>query len=296
MTEAHSGPELHTPPTRLVQNTLSRGRSKSEPHLQRAASFEANEPNTLSTRHLSSVRDSDLTDHSQQTQSKPLRNVLNMDSSSSKAPSLTRRATSNLLEIHRSRHGLQTSTSQSQLHQSVDLPLLHPSERSPMHSVPEEPRTLPFVLRYRSELIAQQLCLIERELLCQIQWYELLDAGWTKKSTSTSSSSDKVSVVVERDGQERDSSNKRDSGAINTASVSGVITEAPTSRLKQRNTKREESAGIKRLVDRFNLVRLESKWRAFISRGGSSSNPLFSCADRHVNGSHPRLFVHKNLI
>ncbi|KAK3821414.1 MAG: hypothetical protein J3Q66DRAFT_333268 [Benniella sp.] len=246
VTEAHSGPELHTLPTKLVQNTLNRGRSKSQPHLQRAASFEANEPDTLSTQHL--------TDHIQQTQSsKPLRNVLNMDSSSSKAPSLTRRATSNLMEIHQLRQGLQTSTSQSQL-QSVDLPPLHPSERSSMPFVPKEPRVLPFVLRYRSELIAQQLCLVERELLCQIQWYELLDAGWTKKSTSTSSSSDKVSVVVERDGQERDSSNKRDSGGTNTASVSGVIAEAPNPRLKQRNTKREESAGIKRLVDRFNLT------------------------------------------
>ncbi|KAF9979009.1 hypothetical protein BGZ73_007110 [Actinomortierella ambigua] len=40
-----------------------------------------------------------------------------------------------------------------------------------------------FVLRYRTELIAQQLCLIERELLNNVQWYELVDAGWTRKSS-----------------------------------------------------------------------------------------------------------------
>ncbi|KAI1319804.1 hypothetical protein EDD11_003189 [Mortierella claussenii] len=37
------------------------------------------------------------------------------------------------------------------------------------------------VLKYRSELIAQQLCLIEREFLNQVPWYELVNAGWKKK-------------------------------------------------------------------------------------------------------------------
>ncbi|KAG0230018.1 hypothetical protein BGW42_001181 [Actinomortierella wolfii] len=44
-------------------------------------------------------------------------------------------------------------------------------------------RPTSFVLRYRTELIAQQLCLIERELLNNVQWYELVDAGWTRKSS-----------------------------------------------------------------------------------------------------------------
>ncbi|KAG0040168.1 hypothetical protein BGZ82_004827 [Podila clonocystis] len=43
------------------------------------------------------------------------------------------------------------------------------------------PPFVSMVLMYRSEMIAQQLCLIERELLLRVQWYELVDAGWTKK-------------------------------------------------------------------------------------------------------------------
>lgn len=43
------------------------------------------------------------------------------------------------------------------------------------------PPFVSMVLMYRSEMIAQQLCLIERDLLLKVQWYELVDAGWTKK-------------------------------------------------------------------------------------------------------------------
>ncbi|KAF9928123.1 hypothetical protein FBU30_002625 [Linnemannia zychae] len=46
------------------------------------------------------------------------------------------------------------------------------------------------VMRYSSELIAQQLCLIEREMLSQVQWYELVNAGWTKKAPATGQNQD----------------------------------------------------------------------------------------------------------
>ncbi|KAF9421482.1 hypothetical protein BGZ94_008826 [Podila epigama] len=46
---------------------------------------------------------------------------------------------------------------------------------------PDLPPYVSMVLMYRSELIAQQLCLIERDLLLRIQWFELVDGGWTKK-------------------------------------------------------------------------------------------------------------------
>jgi hypothetical protein len=60
---------------------------------------------------------------------------------------------------------------------------------------PQDPISI--VLQYSSELIAQQLCLIEREMLSQVQWYELVDAGWTKKSSaSTPSLSTKASLAA----------------------------------------------------------------------------------------------------
>ncbi|KAF9098728.1 hypothetical protein BGX27_000746, partial [Mortierella sp. AM989] len=55
----------------------------------------------------------------------------------------------------------------------------------------DSPRLRPvsIVLRYRSESIAQQLCLIEIEQLNQVLWYELVNAGWKKKSQEVSNSS-----------------------------------------------------------------------------------------------------------
>ncbi|KAG0342130.1 hypothetical protein BG004_005745 [Podila humilis] len=58
---------------------------------------------------------------------------------------------------------------------------LSPSLLSPVALASEPPPFISAVLIYRSEMIAQQLCLIERELLLKVQWYELVDAGWTKK-------------------------------------------------------------------------------------------------------------------
>ncbi|KAF9173402.1 hypothetical protein BGX20_003317 [Mortierella sp. AD010] len=62
-------------------------------------------------------------------------------------------------------------------------------QRSPMNprfqnviSSTPRPRPTSIVLQHRSEEIAEQLCLIEREQLNQIHWYELVNAGWKKKS------------------------------------------------------------------------------------------------------------------
>ncbi|KAG0344328.1 hypothetical protein BG004_004557 [Podila humilis] len=65
----------------------------------------------------------------------------------------------------------------------------------------------PLVLRYRSELIAQQLCLIEREMLNQIQWYELVDAGTRNKAaaaakTEAAAAEKKASTTVSESGVE----------------------------------------------------------------------------------------------
>ncbi|KAG0300991.1 hypothetical protein BGZ98_008711 [Dissophora globulifera] len=58
---------------------------------------------------------------------------------------------------------------------------------SPTRDAPSSSRSI--MLRNRSELIAQQLCLIEREYLNQVPWYELVNAGWKKKPTDAAAMS-----------------------------------------------------------------------------------------------------------
>jgi hypothetical protein len=41
-----------------------------------------------------------------------------------------------------------------------------------------------FILYERSELIAQQLCLVERDVLLAVQWEELVHCRWTKMNTN----------------------------------------------------------------------------------------------------------------
>ncbi|KAG0082821.1 hypothetical protein BGZ92_011328, partial [Podila epicladia] len=83
------------------------------------------------------------------------------------------------------RPGLGTSTSFTGRYSSYRLQSTHPLDVQFLNPpIPRRNRVPPLVLRYRSELIAQQLCLIEREMLSQIQWYELVDAGTKNKAAA----------------------------------------------------------------------------------------------------------------
>ncbi|KAF9122178.1 hypothetical protein BGW39_009976, partial [Mortierella sp. 14UC] len=86
------------------------------------------------------------------------------------------------------------SPSQTHQHQQPKLKIKVGPRLKPL-TPPQD--AISIVLQYSSELIAQQLCLIEREMLSQVQWYELVDAGWTKKSsTSTPGPSSKASSAA----------------------------------------------------------------------------------------------------
>lgn len=242
-TEVYSSTGSQLQPTKQVQKTLSRGRSKSQPQLKSSASsFGESSLESISARQSGSVMDSDITSRRLHPL-KPSHSVFNIEPSGSPTPSMTRRVHSNFVELNPSRYHFQTTTAH-QSYQGVGLP----PERVPALFMVKEAHALPFVLRYRSELIAQQLCLIERELLSRIQWYELVDAGWTKKSTTSKDTPTlEKTPKIEREDQERDSGNRiSDAGPSNTASVPAASTPRPK--------RREESVGIKRLVDRFNLT------------------------------------------
>ncbi|KAF9903039.1 Guanine nucleotide exchange factor lte1 [Linnemannia zychae] len=83
-------------------------------------------------------------------------------------------------------HGTQQTRAQYENSYSQQRSPMNPRFQSIMSSsastVREYARPTSLVLRYRSETIAQQLCLIEREQLNEIQWFELVNAGWKKKS------------------------------------------------------------------------------------------------------------------
>ncbi|KAG0022159.1 hypothetical protein BGZ82_011106, partial [Podila clonocystis] len=154
------------------------------------------------------------------------------------------------------RPGLGTSTSFTGRYSSYRLPT-HPLDVQFQNPpIPRRTRVPPMVLRYRSELIAQQLCLIEREMLSQIQWYELVDAG-TKN---------KAAAAAEAEAAEQRLKELVSEGDVNTK-VGGVSTEGehgdrsegtatPTPVLAGKLSRRtkEENDGIKRLVDRFNVT------------------------------------------
>lgn len=136
---------------------------------------------------------------------------------------------------------------------------------SPVRDFPRQPPSI--VLRYRSEMIAQQLCLIERELLNQIPWYELVNAGWRKKPTEATAD---LPTGEERDGQEFDRSKDRELLAMETIlpldrpSPSLEKRPWPLSRSQTARTitqrfpqqsQTTDSPKVTQLVDRFNLVR-----------------------------------------
>ncbi|KAF9906218.1 hypothetical protein EC991_000845 [Linnemannia zychae] len=197
-----------------------------------------------------------------------------------------------------SRQGRPPRPSPSQKHHQPQQPKLkiQVGPRLQLQSPPQD--SISIVLQYSSELIAQQLCLIEREMLSKVQWYELVDAGWTKKSSaSTPGPSSKASSAasshremsrrshrssvassiqineaslatgeVQESGAgvglpDRDSvhnANARSEGTVTPTPRAGAPLRTPTMEQQQQQQQRakieEDSLGIKRLVDRFNLT------------------------------------------
>ncbi|KAF9432988.1 hypothetical protein BGZ76_010032 [Entomortierella beljakovae] len=128
-----------------------------------------------------------------------------------------------------------------------EYPRIHPLE--PSNFALKEQKSLPLVLRYRSELIAQQLCLIEKELLFKVQWHELIDAGWNKKANPVDASKTASNVATDPTDDGRGVGSKRAEHETSTAKFNEV-----DSSPNRRHKAREESPGIKKLVARFNLT------------------------------------------
>ncbi|KAF9993712.1 hypothetical protein BGZ80_001785 [Entomortierella chlamydospora] len=199
-------------PLTLVRPSLPKARSKSQPHLLN--SFSDPEISAQST-NKATLKLEGRCSHVNSLQSSRARQT-------HATPPFMSRENSYFQECSRPGHISRQPGMDATLHQPLE----------PVSFSMKEPRKLPMVLRYRSELIAQQLCLIERELLNQIQWYELVDAGWAKKPASTDQP--KVTTAAETEASDKE-----------TVGVASEVT--------RRTVRRDESQGIKKLVARFNL-------------------------------------------
>ncbi|KAF9098678.1 hypothetical protein BGX29_007489 [Mortierella sp. GBA35] len=104
------------------------------------------------------------------------------------------------------------------------------------------------VLRYRSEAIAQQMCLIEREQLNDIQWFELVNAGWKKKSPEADAGSKAPAPPLSDEQQDGDAVAE---GRRSTITASG---RTASGSLHERPHQSSDSPSVVRLVNRFNLT------------------------------------------
>lgn len=115
------------------------------------------------------------------------------------------------------------------------------------------------VLRYRSEAIAQQMCLIEREQLSEIQWFELVNAGWKKKSSEASSNAGTTASAPSLNEGHNDDEvvEGGDAEGLEESRRSTMVASGRASggSLHERSHRSSESPNVVRLVDRFNLVR-----------------------------------------
>ena len=59
------------------------------------------------------------------------------------------------------------------------------------------------ILKYKSEMIAQQFCLIEHEMLQKVRWDELVELRWRKRSSKRASFSIDLTDIGEGDGVDR---------------------------------------------------------------------------------------------
>lgn len=88
-----------------------------------------------------------------------------------------------------------------------------------------------FILNYRSEFIAQQFCLIEKDVLLEVQWEELVHVRWTKMKTNKGTLAD----TPEEGNNDQEPQ------------------EADT-RISRRKRKAKGMGGVEKLIERFNLV------------------------------------------
>ncbi|KAG0269886.1 hypothetical protein DFQ27_001730 [Actinomortierella ambigua] len=192
---------------------------------------------------------------------------------------------------------------------AVIIPSPLPAGTATTTTTPRAPSS--FVLRYRTELIAQQLCLIERELLNNVQWYELVDAGWTRKSSpppppppaprsappppplTTASSSSATTTPTPAAGAPRASSALGTFAAAATAasasasaSASGLVSsssscKSSTRKQKQKQHQQQQQPRRQRVANTMPARSLSS---ATTATTASSSSNVMPASGGHGNG------------
>jgi hypothetical protein len=108
------------------------------------------------------------------------------------------------------------------------------------------------VLSYSTSLMAQQFCLIEKAVLLDIDWEELVDCKWTKMSASSSYQPQNNNS----NGMTNEEVVKHLS--IPTSSIADPVQGifSRTKRMKQQDERNNDGAerGIEKTINRFNAV------------------------------------------
>ncbi|KAF9216478.1 hypothetical protein BGZ59_009484 [Podila verticillata] len=189
-TKDHTPSSAASQPSTPVRPLLSKQmRSSSDPHLLTMAAFAA----------TTSPTDRDIL-------ALAVNNARRHLSPSRPHPILTIRQ----FRTESRQHSRQHSPVHSRFFQDQDLEVDAYGVPVPRPILP--PPFVSMVLMYRSEMIAQQLCLIERELLLRVQWYELVDAGWTKKKQQQEQKEQQErqeEVQVKHERQEQDNESEK---------------------------------------------------------------------------------------
>lgn len=92
-----------------------------------------------------------------------------------------------------------------------------------------------FILNYRSEDIAKQFCLIERDFLLKVSWEDLVQVGYTTNEEN-----------VQKTDNEEKKEKKKD--------VKGKGKEKELEEVKEKPRKRVQENGVDKVIERFNLV------------------------------------------
>ncbi|KAI8356764.1 ras guanine nucleotide exchange factor domain-containing protein [Choanephora cucurbitarum] len=88
---------------------------------------------------------------------------------------------------HTSSSSSSTSSTVSHFLSYLAPSLSSPSSPTPRHHPDQQSDYRSIVLKYRSEIIAQQFCLIEQSMLQNITWEELVELRWRKRSSKRQS-------------------------------------------------------------------------------------------------------------
>lgn len=162
---------------------------------------------------------------------------------------------------------LTENTSHTPRSRIVEIDIAHNHHHFPNITIPpplpppvliQEKRSI--VLNYSTSLMAQQFCLIERAILLDINWEELVDCKWTKMSASSTlyqPPRNNDSIYQENSSNNNTIINGEDALLHNTSAIGqqpGMYSRKKRMRQQQEKNNDASERGVEKAINRFNAV------------------------------------------